>query len=180
MTGDWKGKSAVLTISDRCSRGEAEDLSGPEVAKILSSWGMNPEVCEILPDNEELISERLAILADSGFSLICTSGGTGLGPRDHTPEATRRVADRQVPGLSELIRSRTGVKVPRAYLSRAIVAMRRHCLIINLPGSVKGAKESIEALEDLLPHALDVINEDRLEGGAHGHRTGREEPKGRS
>jgi molybdenum cofactor synthesis domain-containing protein len=173
-------RCAVLTISDRCSRGEAEDRSGPEVAQILASWGWIPEVREILPDEELLVAERLATLADSGYSLILTTGGTGLGPRDRTPEATLRVTDRQVPGLAELLRSRTGAQLPRAYLSRGIIAMRRHCLIINLPGSVKGAREGIEALADVLPHALDVIHEDPSSGGAHGPETGRARPKGGS
>jgi len=173
-------RCAVLTISDRCSRGETEDRSGPELAQILASWGWNPEIREILPDKEMLVAERLATLADSGFSLVVTTGGTGLGPRDRTPEATLRVTDRQVPGLAELLRSRTGAQLPRAYLSRGIIAMRRHCLIINLPGSVRGAREGIEALADVLPHAVDVILEDPAKGGAHAPETGRAHPKGGS
>jgi molybdenum cofactor synthesis domain-containing protein len=173
-------RSAVLTISDRCSQGETEDLSGPVVAEILSSWGWSPDVREILPDEEMLVAERLATLADTGFSLVITTGGTGLGPRDRTPEATLRVVDRQVPGLAELLRSRTGDGFPRAYLSRGIIAMRRHCLIVNLPGSTRGAREGIEALADVLPHALDVVLEDPAEGSAHGPETGRARPKGGS
>jgi molybdenum cofactor synthesis domain-containing protein len=173
-------RCAVLTISDRCSQGETEDLSGPEVTRVLTSWGWNPDAREVLPDEELLVAERLATLADSGFSLIVTTGGTGLGPRDRTPEATLRVTDRQVPGLAELLRSRTGAEFPRAYLSRGIIAMRRSCLIINLPGSVRGAREGIEALTDVLPHALDVIHEDPGTDGAHGPETGRARPKGGS
>ena len=173
-------RCAILTISDRCSRGEAEDRSGPEIAQILTSWGWSPEIREILPDEEMQVAERLATLADSGLSLVVTTGGTGLGPRDRTPEATLRVIDRMIPGLAELMRSRTGAGFPRAYLSRGIIAMRRHCLIINLPGSVRGAREGIEALADVLPHALDVIHEDPTKGGAHGPETGRARPNGGS
>jgi len=173
-------RCAVLTISDRCSRGETEDRSGPEVVRILTSWGWPAEVREILPDNEMLVSERLATLADSGFSLVITTGGTGLGPRDRTPEATLRVTDRQVPGLAELVRKRTGVQSPRAYLSRGIIAMRRRCLIINLPGSPRGAREGITALADLLPHAVEVIHEDPAKGRVHDLEAGRADTEGRS
>jgi molybdopterin adenylyltransferase len=168
MTTGPQIRCAALTISDRCARGEAEDRSGPEIVRILTGWRWPPEVHEVLPDNPMLVSERLATLADSGFSLVVTIGGTGMGPRDRTPEATLRVTDRQVPGLAELIRARTGANFPRAYLSRGVIALRRRCLIINLPGSVRGARESLEALADVLPHAMEVIREDPGKGSAHG------------
>ena len=173
-------RCAVLTVSDRCSRGGTEDTSGPEIVRILATWGWVVEVREVLPDDEMLVSERLATLADSGFSLVITTGGTGLGPRDRTPEATLRVTDRQVPGLAELVRSRTGAHLPRAYLSRGIIALRRRCLIINLPGSLRGAREGITALADVLPHAIDVIHEDPAKGSIHDVEAGRADAKGRS
>ena len=160
-------RCAVLTISDRCSRGESEDRSGPAVAEALASRGWRPVLCEILPDVEEAIAERIAALADSGYTLVVTTGGTGLGPRDRTPEATLRIAHRPVPGLAELARARTGQRSPRAYLSRGVAALRGRCLIVNLPGSVRGARETLEAIADLIPHALEVIGEEPGRRGAH-------------
>jgi molybdopterin adenylyltransferase len=160
-------RCAVLTISDRASRGEYADRSGPEVARILAAWGWPPEIIEILPDEEAGITDRMAMLADSGFDLIVTAGGTGLSARDRTPEATLRAADRLAPGIMEAVRARTGASFPRAYLSRGIAAMRERCLIVNLPGSVRGARESIDALADLLPHAIDVLREDPRIDGEH-------------
>jgi molybdopterin adenylyltransferase len=160
-------RTVVLTISDRCARGEQIDGSGPEVVRILTTRGWHDPVREILPDEEEAICERLALLADTGTRLILTVGGTGLSPRDRTPEATTRIADRIVPGLAELMRSRTGNVTPRAFLSRGVVATRGRCLIVNLPGSPRGAAEMLEAVAALLPHALDVMNETAGTRGAH-------------
>ena len=160
-------RCAVLTISDRASRGEQIDRSGPEIARILTAWGWPPEVAEIIPDEEGLIAARLADLADAGIDLVVTTGGTGLSPRDRTPDATLRVADRLVPGIMEAVRARTGGAFPRAYLSRGIAALRGRALLVNLPGSPRGAVESMEALADLLPHALEVVREDPAAGGAH-------------
>jgi molybdenum cofactor synthesis domain-containing protein len=160
-------RSAVLTISDRCVRGEREDRSGPEVVRALSTLGWEDPIREILPDEEDAIAERLARLADEGCDLILTTGGTGLSPRDRTPEATIRAADRLVPGLGELMRSRTGVGFPRAYLSRGLAATRGRCLIVNLPGSPQGAVEMLHAIAELIPHALQVLNEVPGGRGAH-------------
>ena len=154
---DRQIRCAVLTISDRCNRGEAEDQSGKEVTRLMQSFGWNPECIEILPDDEDQIAERLASLSDAGFALIVTTGGTGLGPRDRTPEATLRVVDRQVPGLGELIRARTGALLPLAYLSRGVAGIRGHCLIINLPGSPRGVEECLQAILPALPHAMEVL-----------------------
>lgn len=153
-------RCAVLTISDRASRGEYADQSGPEIARILASWGWAAEVLEVLPDDKSRIEERLAALADSGLDCIVTTGGTGLSMRDRTPEATLRAADRLAPGIMEAVRARTGTQSPLAYLSRGIAAMRGRCLLVNLPGSVRGASESIHALADLLPHAIGVLRGD--------------------
>lgn len=159
-------RCAVLTISDRASRGEYDDRSGPAVARILASWGWPAEILEILPDEEPQIAARLAALADSGIDLVVTAGGTGLAARDRTPEATLHAADRLAPGIMEAVRARTGAQFPRAYLSRGVAALRGRCLLVNLPGSVRGATESIEALADILPHAIDVLRDDpRSESG---------------
>jgi molybdenum cofactor synthesis domain-containing protein len=159
--------TAVLTISDRCARGEQIDRSGPEVAQALATLGRKDPIHEILPDDEDAITRRLTQLADGGCELILTTGGTGLSPRDRTPEATMRAADRLVPGLGELMRSRTGTGFPRAYLSRGLAAARGRCLIVNLPGSPRGAVEMLLAIADLIPHAVDVLNE--VPGGRNAH-----------
>jgi molybdopterin adenylyltransferase len=160
-------RCAILTVSDRAFRGEYPDRSGPEVARILASWGWPPEVSEVIPDEEALIADRLSALADSGIDLILTAGGTGLSRRDRTPDATLRVSDRLVPGIMEAVRARTGARFPRAYLSRGVAALRDRCLVVNLPGSARGAAECLEALADLLPHAIEVIREEPGSGGAH-------------
>ena len=160
-------RSAVLTISDRCARGEQVDRSGPEVALVLESMGWRNPVREILSDDEDTVADRLAQLADGGCELVVTTGGTGLSPRDRTPEATTRVMDRLVPGLAEMMRARTGVAFPRAYLSRGLAATRGRCLIVNLPGSPRGAAEMLLAIADVLPHAIDVLNE--VQGGRGSH-----------
>lgn len=161
-------RCAVLTISDRASRGQYADQSGPEVARILTAWGWGPEILEVLPDDETPLAERLAALADSGLDCIVTTGGTGLSTRDRTPEATLRVADRLAPGIMEAVRARTGSQFPLAYLSRGVAAMRGRCLLVNLPGSVRGASESILALADLLPHAIGVLRGDPGIEAEHG------------
>jgi molybdopterin adenylyltransferase len=160
-------RSAVLTISDRCARGEQPDRSGPELVAVLRSLGWTTPLCEILPDEEDRISTRLIQLADAGCDLILTVGGTGLSPRDRTPEATQQVADRVIPGLGERMRAATAGRSPRAYLSRGIAATRGRCLIVNLPGSARGAVEMFHAVADLIPHALDVICEAPGGRGAH-------------
>jgi molybdopterin adenylyltransferase len=154
---------AVLTVSDSVSRGEREDLSGPAV--IAFCRGQKWEVVTGLrvADDPADIREQLRALADkSRVDLILTTGGTGLGPRDNTPEATQAVVERIVPGIAEEMRRKGSAKVPTALLSRAIAGTRHRSLIINLPGSPTGAVESLESIAQLLPHALDV-----LAGGTH-------------
>jgi molybdopterin adenylyltransferase len=154
---------AVLTVSDSVSRGEREDLSGPAV--IAFCRGQKWEVVTSLrvADDPADIREQLRALADkSRVDLILTTGGTGLGPRDNTPEATQAVVERIVPGIAEEMRRKGSAKVPTALLSRAIAGTRHRSLIINLPGSPTGAVESLESIAQLLPHALDV-----LAGGTH-------------
>ena len=167
-------RSAVITISDRCAKGEQADRSGPEIVAAIRSLGWAAPTCEVLPDEEDAISGRLAQIADGGCDLILTVGGTGLSPRDCTPEATGRIADRIVPGLGELMRARTAETSPRSYLSRGLAAIRGRCLIVNLPGSMRGAVEMFRAIADLIPHALAVIHE--VPGGRGAHDPPSQEP----
>lgn len=148
----------VLTISDSAWRKERQDLSGAAVLEEMRRLEYLVSEPEILPDDPEMISARLAEIADqTGPDIIFTTGGTGLSPRDHTPEATSAVIERQVPGLAELMRLEGMKSTPRAVLSRAVVGVRGKSLIINLPGSVSGARDSIRAIEKLLPHAVELI-----------------------
>jgi molybdopterin adenylyltransferase len=150
---------AVLTISDTVSRGEREDLSGPAVVAFCR--GLQWEIVTTLrvSDDPEGIRKQLCELADSGrLDLILTTGGTGIGPRDNAPEATQAIADRVIPGIAEEMRRKGLEKTPTAVLSRAVAASRGKTLIVNLPGSPKGATESIEAVAHLLPHAVHVLH----------------------
>jgi molybdopterin adenylyltransferase len=152
-------RAAILTISDSASKGEREDLSGPAVVAFCR--GLNWEVTSTLrlPDDPAAIREQLRHIADSGrVDLLLTTGGTGIGPRDNTPEATIAVADRLIPGLPEEMRRKGTEKTPTAVLSRAVAAVRGKTLIINLPGSPKGAVESLESIAHLLPHAVHVLH----------------------
>jgi molybdopterin adenylyltransferase len=150
---------AVLTVSDRCSKGEAEDKSGPALAELLekNSGFVLERAC--VADEPEQIEARLREWADPQrrIDLVLTTGGTGLSPRDFTPEATRRVIERETPGLSEAIRAAGLSKTPRAMLSRAVSGICGRTLIINLPGSRKGAVESLEAVLEVLPHAVAML-----------------------
>ena len=149
---------AILTISDSSSRGERPDRSGPSVRERCVNLGWQVASESVLPDDRAKISELLKQIADSNsVELILTTGGTGLGPHDVTPEATSEVCERIVPGLAELMRERGRQSTPRAALSRAIVGTRGTTLIVNLPGSPKGAVESLNAIADLLPHASEVM-----------------------
>lgn len=148
---------AVLTISDRCSRGEMTDTAGPAVAAILRQHWPDDEIrTAILPDEEDEIAARLTQLSADGARLILTAGGTGLSPRDRTPEATRRVLDREAPGLAEAMRVLGAQQNKFAWLSRAVAGLRGSTLIVNLPGSQRGAEESISSILHLLKHGIEV------------------------
>ena len=150
---------AVLTISDTVARGEREDVSGPAVVAVCRGLGWEVTSALCVSDDLANIREQLRELADSGrMDVILTTGGTGIGPRDNTPESTEAIADRIVPGIAEEIRRKGSEHTPMAVLSRGIAAIRSKTLIINLPGSPKGASESLEAVAHLLPHAVHVLN----------------------
>ena len=149
---------AVLTISDKCSRGQREDKSGAIVQEIIKNFPAEIIKYEVIPDEPEQIKEKLIHYCDNlKADLVLTNGGTGFTPRDFTPEATRAVIEREVPGIPEAMRVLCLGISKRAMLSRAVSGIRGRTLIINLPGSTKGAKESLEAVLDTLPHGLDML-----------------------
>jgi molybdenum cofactor synthesis domain-containing protein len=150
---------AVLTISDTVAKNEREDLSGPAVIAFCRGLAWEVTTTLLVSDDPADIREQLRAVADSGrVDVLLTTGGTGIGPRDNTPEATQAVADRMVPGISEEIRRKGLEHTPTAVLSRGTAAVRSKTLIVNLPGSPKGAVESLEAIAHLLPHAVKVLN----------------------
>jgi molybdenum cofactor synthesis domain-containing protein len=149
---------AILTISDSVSRGTHQDASGPKLRERCAQLGWEVVCDAVLPDEPSDIRGRLVSLADTGEAdLILTTGGTGIGPRDSTPEATGEACQKLLPGLAELMREEGRKKTPRAVLSRAVAGVRGRTLIVNLPGSPRGALESLDAVAELLPHALQVL-----------------------
>ncbi|MGV1098683.1 MogA/MoaB family molybdenum cofactor biosynthesis protein [Thiovibrio sp. JS02] len=147
--------AAVLTISDKGSRGEREDTSGPQLRTMLSENGFTVAAYKIVPDNIEEIRDGITAWVDKeGIDLILTTGGTGVAPSDLTPEATRPVLDREIPGIGEAMRLASLRKTPNAMLSRGIAGIRKESLIINLPGSKKAAEENLEAVLPALAHAI--------------------------
>lgn len=148
---------AVLTISDRCSQGLMTDTAGPAVVALLRRQWPDAEIrTALLPDDEEGIAGVLNQLVSEGAALILTAGGTGLGPRDCTPEATRRVIDREAPGLAEAMRSLGAANNRFAWLSRGVAGLKQSTLIVNLPGSKRGAEESVGSILALLKHGIEV------------------------
>lgn len=156
----------ILTISDKGSRGERQDKSGEAIREVLSRMDTRIVNYDIVPDEKELIVEKLANWADRGnLDVVITTGGTGLTPRDVTPEATLAVVDRIVPGFAEAMRAESLKKTPHAMLSRAVVGTRGKCLIINLPGSTKAVRECLAVILPALPHAVETLKGEAGECG---------------
>jgi molybdopterin adenylyltransferase len=151
-------RAVVITVSDRSSRGEQEDASGPELAALLRETGADVVAHQIVSDDLDPLADKLREFAGrSDVNLIITTGGTGLGPRDNTPEATLRVIEREAPGLAEAMRNETLKHTPMAMISRGVCGIRSSTLIINLPGSPKAVRESFAVIEPVLKHAVALL-----------------------
>ena len=159
-------KVGILTISDKGSRGEREDLSGKTIKDIIVRIEGTVEYYKIIPDEKEIIKEELIKTVDKlHLDLILTTGGTGLAKRDVTPDTTLEVIEKEVSGISEIIRNESFKKTNRAILSRAVAGIRKESLIINLPGSPKGARESLEIILESLPHGIEILKGEATECG---------------
>jgi len=151
------GKAHVITVSDGVSAGTREDVSGPALQHILRQAGLQVSDPEVVPDTHERITDAIVAAVVAGADLVVTTGGTGLGPRDVTPQATSMLIDYEVPGLSELMRSAGATKTPMAVLSRGVAGVRSHTLILNVPGSMKGATDILAAVMPVLGHAIQLV-----------------------
>jgi molybdenum cofactor synthesis domain-containing protein len=152
-------QAVIITASDACARGEREDQSGALLVELLGEMGTQIVAREIVDDELEPLAHKLRAYADlKHVNLIVTTGGTGFGPRDNTPEATLRVIEREAPGLAEAMRMQTLKNTPMAMISRGVCGIRSGSLIINLPGSPKAVRESFEVIKPVLPHAIDLIS----------------------
>ncbi len=157
----------ILTISDKGSRGERQDKSGEAIREVLTGMGVSIVNYDMVPDEKHVIVEKLVEWADKDdLDVVVTTGGTGLTPRDVTPEATLAVVDRIVPGFAEAMRAASLKKTPHAMLSRAVVGTRGKCLIVNLPGSPKAVRECLEVILPALPHAVETLKGQAGECGA--------------
>ena len=151
-------RAVVLTVSDACSRGEREDTSGAALVQLLTEIGAKIVKSRILSDDLDPLAQALKACAErEDVNLIITTGGTGLGPRDNTPEATRQVIEREAPGIAEAIRAESLKATPMAMISRGVCGVRAGTLIINLPGSPKAVKESFAVIAPVLSHAIDLL-----------------------
>lgn len=158
-------RTAILTISDSAHAGARADLSGPAVAALCAGQGWSLRHTQILPDEQAIVTDALRQLADSGrYDLILTTGGTGITARDITPEATRPVLHKELPGLAELMRAEGLKSTRRAVLSRSLAGTRGASLIVNLPGSPKGAPQSLSAIVDLIPHIVELLRGNTAHG----------------
>jgi molybdenum cofactor synthesis domain-containing protein len=157
-------QAGVVTVSDKGSRGEREDLSGKEVVRMLQELSILVRETVIIPDEQDQIRQTLIDLSDrKGLDLIVTTGGTGVTPRDLTPDATLEVIDKALPGMAEAMRQESLKKTPHAMISRAVVGIRGQTLIINLPGSPRGVRENLAVVLPALKHALEKIKGDETE-----------------
>ena len=158
----------ILTASDRSARGERPDASGPALSRLIQEQGWSVKRQALLPDDLSAIRDLLASWADGGeLDVILTTGGTGFSPRDVTPEATRLVIEREAPGLAEAMRAASLKITPHAMLSRIVAGIRKGTLIINLPGSPKGAVENLQVVIPVLPHAIQLLQEDPRSESTH-------------
>ena len=158
----------ILTLSDRAARGEREDSSGPALTRLIEAANWSVAKQSLLPDDESAIRAILSEWADNGeLDVILTTGGTGFAPRDVTPEATRAVLDREAAGLAEAMRAASLKVTPHAMLSRIVTGIRKKTLIINLPGSPKGAVENLQVVIPILPHAVQLLRDDPASEAAH-------------
>jgi molybdenum cofactor synthesis domain-containing protein len=156
-------KAAILTVSDSCAQGKRTDTSGQTIKQMLEDSEFEVVEKAVVPDDHHAITEALTRYSDQkGIEIVLTTGGTGLGPRDVTPEATMSVCERMAPGLSEILRSEGYKRAPNAVLSRGGAGLRNSTLIINLPGSPKAVRESLEIILNILPHAVQMMR-----GGGH-------------
>jgi len=157
-------KTAILTISDKASRQERKDKSGKLIAEMINEIQAEEVLYKVIPDEKEDISENIIHICDNKIAdLILTTGGTGFAPRDITPEATSKVIEKEVPGITEKMRNETASITPMAYLSRAKAGIRGRTLIVNLPGNPKAVRECLEAIFDILPHGIDILKENVTE-----------------
>lgn len=167
----------ILTVSDRSSRGERPDQSGPVLERQVLSQGWRVIHQAVVPDELFAVRDLLAAWADAGdLDVILTTGGTGFSPRDVTPEATQAVIERVAPGIAEAMRLASLKVTPHAMLSRAVAGVRKRCLIVNLPGSPRGAMENLQVILPVLTHAVQLLREDP--GAEAGHRAGKDENNG--
>lgn len=155
-------QATVITVSDRCARGEREDRSGPEAARRLAEAGYAVAPVLVIPDGEDAVAEAITAAARSGAQLVLTSGGTGVAPRDLTPEGTQKVLDRQLLGVAEEIRRRDAANVPTSALGRGLAGTLGRTFVVNAPGSLGGVSTAVEVILPLVPHVLSQVD-----GGDH-------------
>ena len=153
-------RAHVITVSDGVSAGTRDDVSGPALRNLLTNAGFEVTGPDVVPDTHERISDAIVAAVVAGADFVVTTGGTGLGPRDVTPQATSMLIDYEVPGLGELMRQAGTASTPMASLSRGVAGVRGHSLILNVPGSMKGASESLEAVLPILGHAIQLLHGD--------------------
>lgn len=164
-------RAGVITASTKGSRGERPDESGPAIREVLEANGIDVIATELVPDDADRIAEAIRRAVAAGANVVLTTGGTGLSPNDVTPEATRRVVEREVPGIAEAIRARSLAKTPHGMISRGIAGSVGSTLVVNLPGSPRAVRESLEVLLPVLPHAVELLAGESGEGGhARGRR----------